>query len=172
MPAPAALVARGLRKRYGRTQALDGLDLEIAAGTIRGLLGPNGAGKSTAVRCFATLTRYDEGEVSVAGHDARRFPREVRRSVGLVGHTRVLLGDRVSRSLGQESAPGWARVLVRCTLQVRCLVLRVAPPLRRPLIMPGDPVGPYGNGYTLAELGLGVAATRGEPLRDGRFTAN
>ena len=71
-PCTPPLVARGLRKRYGDTRALDGFDLEVAAGTVHALLGPNGAGKTTAVRTFATLTRCDEGEVRVAGHDVRR----------------------------------------------------------------------------------------------------
>lgn len=84
------LVARGLRKRYGDTQALDGFDLEVKGGTVHALLGPNGAGKSTAVRTFATLTRYDAGEVRVAGHDARREGAAVRRSIGLVGQSTAL----------------------------------------------------------------------------------
>jgi len=85
-----ALLARGLRKRYGDTAALDGFDLEVAPGTIHALLGPNGAGKTTAVRVFATLTRYDEGEVRVAGHDVRREPTAVRQAIGLVGQTTAL----------------------------------------------------------------------------------
>jgi ABC-2 type transport system ATP-binding protein len=84
------LIARGVRKRYGDTQALDGLDLEIAPGTIHALLGPNGAGKSTAVNVFATLTRHDEGEVTVAGHDVHRSPQQVRAASGLVGQTTAL----------------------------------------------------------------------------------
>jgi len=84
------LVARGLRKAYGETLALDGFDLEVAPGTVHALLGPNGAGKSTAVNTFATLTRCDEGEVHVAGHDVRRSPRQVRASIGLVGQSAAL----------------------------------------------------------------------------------
>ncbi|RYJ00888.1 MAG: ATP-binding cassette domain-containing protein [Actinomycetales bacterium] len=84
------LVAHGVRKRYGDTLALDGFDLTVAAGTVHALLGPNGAGKSTAVRTFATLTRCDEGEVRVAGHDVRRAGAAVRRSIGLVGQTPAL----------------------------------------------------------------------------------
>jgi ABC-2 type transport system ATP-binding protein len=90
MPAPPPLVVRGLRKRYGDTRALDGFDLEVAAGTVHALLGPNGAGKSTAVRTCATLIRCDEGEVRVAGLDARRDGPAVRRSIGLVGQTAAL----------------------------------------------------------------------------------
>ncbi|GAA4380119.1 ATP-binding cassette domain-containing protein [Nocardioides caricicola] len=84
------LIAQGVRKRYGDTQALDGFDLEVGAGTVHALLGPNGAGKSTAVHSFATLTRYDAGEVRVAGHDVRRAGAAVRRSIGLVGQTPAL----------------------------------------------------------------------------------
>lgn len=86
----AALLARGLRKRYGDTTALDGLDLELAPGSVHALLGPNGAGKTTAVRTFATLTRCDQGEVRVAGHDVRRDAAAVRRTIGLVGQSPAL----------------------------------------------------------------------------------
>ncbi|MFE7228896.1 ATP-binding cassette domain-containing protein [Nocardioides sp. NPDC057577] len=84
------LSARGVRKRYRDTQALDGLDLEVAAGTVHALLGPNGAGKSTAVNVFATLTRPDAGEVRVGGHDAVRHPARVRSTIGLVGQSAAL----------------------------------------------------------------------------------
>lgn len=84
------LSARGVRKRYRDTQALDGLDLEVAAGTVHALLGPNGAGKSTAVNVFATLTRPDTGEVRVGGHDAVRHPARVRSTIGLVGQSAAL----------------------------------------------------------------------------------
>jgi ABC-2 type transport system ATP-binding protein len=87
---PSPLVARGLRKRYGDTLALDGFDLEVAPGTVHALLGPNGAGKSTAVNTFATLTRCDEGEALVAGHDVRRSARQVRAAIGLVGQASAL----------------------------------------------------------------------------------
>ncbi len=86
----ATVVARQLRKRYGDTRALDGFDLEVAPGTIHALLGPNGAGKTTAVRTFATLTRCDQGEVRVAGHDVRREATAVRQAIGLVGQTTAL----------------------------------------------------------------------------------
>ena len=81
----SALSASGLRKRYRTTQALDGFDLEVGAGTIHGLLGPNGAGKTTAVRVLTTLTRPDEGEASIDGIDLRRSPAGVRERIGLVG---------------------------------------------------------------------------------------
>ncbi|MBT2211575.1 MULTISPECIES: ATP-binding cassette domain-containing protein [Actinomadura] len=86
MTAPQfAVVAEGLRKRYGGTEALAGLDLAVPAGTVHGLLGPNGAGKTTAVRVLTTLTRPDGGTATVAGHDVVRGAARVRTRVGLVG---------------------------------------------------------------------------------------
>ncbi|MBK1787974.1 ATP-binding cassette domain-containing protein [Prauserella cavernicola] len=82
--------AEGLTKRFGKVQALDGLDLSVPAGTCYGLLGPNGAGKTTAVRVFATITRPDGGEVRVAGHDVVRDARQVRRQIGLAGQHAAL----------------------------------------------------------------------------------
>ncbi|MCP2339485.1 ATP-binding cassette domain-containing protein [Actinomadura rupiterrae] len=84
------VVIEGLRKRFGETAALDGLDLEVRAGTVHGLLGPNGAGKSTTVRILATLARPDGGRAEVAGHDVVREAALVRTRIGLVGqHTAV-----------------------------------------------------------------------------------
>ena len=77
--------ARGLTKRYGKVVALDGVDLDVHAGTVLGLLGPNGAGKTTIVRILATLLEADEGSATVAGIDVRADPREVRRRIGLSG---------------------------------------------------------------------------------------
>ena len=67
---PNAIAAVGLHKRYGDTHALQGVDLDVPAGTVCGLLGPNGAGKTTAVRVLTTLTHPDEG--SRAGRGLRR----------------------------------------------------------------------------------------------------
>ena len=66
-----AVLAEGLRKRYGDTMALDGFDLWVLEGTVCGLLGPNGAGKTTAVRVLSTLLRPDDGRVQAA-HPRRR----------------------------------------------------------------------------------------------------
>jgi len=64
----SCIQARGLRKRFGATVALDGIDLSIAEGRIVGLIGPNGAGKSTALNAILGLTRH-EGELKVLGRD-------------------------------------------------------------------------------------------------------
>jgi oleandomycin transport system ATP-binding protein len=77
--------AEGLRKRFGETQALDGVDLAARRGSVLGVLGPNGAGKTTAVRILATLIAADTGVARVAGHDVAREPARVREAIGLTG---------------------------------------------------------------------------------------
>jgi ABC-2 type transport system ATP-binding protein len=77
--------AHGLRKRFGKVEALAGLDLAVDEGRVVALLGPNGAGKTTFVRTVATLLRPDEGSVRVAGHDVVREADCVRRLLGLAG---------------------------------------------------------------------------------------
>src|SRR5690242_1071534 len=77
--------ARGLRKSFGDHVVLDGIDLDVAAGTICALLGPNGAGKTTTVQILSTLIRADGGEVRVAGHDLAREPDAVRAAIGVTG---------------------------------------------------------------------------------------
>jgi ABC-2 type transport system ATP-binding protein len=79
--------AAGVHKRFGKTAALDGLDLVAEPGQVLAVLGPNGAGKTTFVRTVATLLRPDAGELRVAGHDVRREPQAVRRSIGLAGQS-------------------------------------------------------------------------------------
>ena len=83
-PAPAVL-ADGLRKGYGTTNALDGFDLAVAHGSVCGLLGPNGAGKTTALRVLTTLLLPDGGRAEVAGFDVVRQAEQVRYRIGLVG---------------------------------------------------------------------------------------
>jgi ABC-2 type transport system ATP-binding protein len=78
-----SIFSEGLRKRYGNTVALDGLDLAVPPGTVCGLLGPNGAGKTTAVRILATLLRPDGGRAQVAGLDVARQAARVRERIGL-----------------------------------------------------------------------------------------
>ncbi len=75
----------GLVKVFGRTRALDGLDLAIRRGSVYGILGPNGAGKTTAMRVLTTLLRPTEGRALVLGHDVVREAAAVRRKVSLTG---------------------------------------------------------------------------------------
>jgi len=86
----AAIEAEGLVKHYGKTKALDGLDLTVSQGTVYGLLGPNGAGKTTAVRVLATLLRPDGGHARVLGHDVITEAATVRRTIGLTGQYAAL----------------------------------------------------------------------------------
>ncbi len=81
----AGIAATGLRKSYGDKLVLDGIDLNVPAGTIFALLGPNGAGKTTAVQILSTLISADGGEIRVAGHDLAREPDAVRSVIGVTG---------------------------------------------------------------------------------------
>ena len=85
-----AIAASGLEKAYGRTKALDGLDLVVETGAILGMLGPNGAGKTTTVRVLSTLLRPDRGTARVAGYDVVTEAAEVRRNIGLTGQYAAL----------------------------------------------------------------------------------
>ena len=80
-----AISVTGLTKSFGAVRALDGVDLEVAPGTVLGLLGPNGAGKTTAVRILTTLLRPDGGAIRVAGLDVVADARRLRERIGLAG---------------------------------------------------------------------------------------
>jgi len=85
MITPPAIVAEDVRQTFGDVVALDGLDLEVEAGSVFGLLGPNGAGKTTLVRILATLLVPTAGSARVLGHDVVAEPLAVRRRIGLAG---------------------------------------------------------------------------------------
>lgn len=80
-----AVVTEGIKKHYGETKALDGLDLEVPQGSVFGLLGPNGAGKTTAVKVMTTLTKPTAGRALIDGIDVVVDPRLVRTRIGLTG---------------------------------------------------------------------------------------
>ncbi|HWP94234.1 MAG TPA: ABC transporter ATP-binding protein [Gammaproteobacteria bacterium] len=81
--------ARGLRKRYGKLQALDGIDFEIQQGQIVGLIGPNGAGKTTALKAILGLTPF-EGELAVLGRDPRVSRHAIMQDVCFIADVAVL----------------------------------------------------------------------------------
>ena len=81
----SAVVATGMRKSYGDHLVLDGIDLNVAEGTVFALLGPNGSGKTTTVRILSTLLPADAGTVRVAGHDLRTQAQLVRAAIGVTG---------------------------------------------------------------------------------------
>jgi len=78
------LAARGLRKSYGATEVLAGVDLEVAAGECFGLLGPNGAGKTTTLKLCLGLLTPDAGEIRLLGHPVPTQARVARQRVGVV----------------------------------------------------------------------------------------
>ena len=80
-----AILAEGLYKRFGSTQALAGLDFAAETGTVLGVLGPNGAGKTTAVRILTTLLQPDSGHAEVAGLDVVKHAEQLRSRIGLAG---------------------------------------------------------------------------------------
>ena len=102
-----AIDARGLRKRFGRTDVLAGLDLAVPAGTVFALLGPNGAGKTTTINILTTLVRPDAGTANVAGFDVVDRPEEVKRRIALTGQSaavdEVLTGTENLVMLGRLS---------------------------------------------------------------------
>ena len=84
-PSIPAISVKGLVKCFGDVRALDGVDLEVATGSVLGLLGPNGAGKTTAVRVLTTLIKPDAGSVTVNGLDAVKDEAALREHIGLAG---------------------------------------------------------------------------------------
>jgi ABC-2 type transport system ATP-binding protein len=79
------IAMRGVCKTYPKVNALNGVDLDVAEGSVLALLGANGAGKSTLVRILATLLKPDAGQITVAGHDLRKESEAVRRVIALTG---------------------------------------------------------------------------------------
>ncbi|MGH3691354.1 MAG: ATP-binding cassette domain-containing protein [Acidimicrobiia bacterium] len=112
-----AIEASGLRKSFGSTKAVCGVDLTVRTGTVYGFLGPNGAGKTTTIKMLATLLEPDEGTACVLGHDVVREADAVRQRVSMTGQyasvdeqltgreNLVLLG----RLLGYKSAEAKSR---------------------------------------------------------------
>ncbi len=96
---------QGLVKRYGKVEAVRGIDLEVRQGEVFGFVGPNGAGKSTTIRCILDLLRPTEGEIRVFGRDPRRDGAEIRQRVAYVpGELRLperLTARQFLRSIGR-----------------------------------------------------------------------
>ena len=94
------VAVRDLRKRYGRTVALDGIDLEIQRGQRYAILGPNGAGKTTLIHILCTILQPDAGSAIVDGFDVVKQPRQARRRLGVVFQepsldTRLTVGENL-----------------------------------------------------------------------------
>jgi ABC-2 type transport system ATP-binding protein len=89
--------AAGLRKSYGATEVLAGVDLRVREGSVLALLGPNGAGKTTIVRILTTLTRLDAGHATIAGYDVLRQPAQVRGVISLTGQSAAVDENQTGR---------------------------------------------------------------------------
>ena len=92
-----AVVCTDLTKAFGASTVIDGIDLEVPAGTVCGLLGPNGAGKTTLVRMLSTLLAPDAGTAHVMGHDVVAAGAEVRRRIAVTGQQATLDQDLTGR---------------------------------------------------------------------------
>jgi ABC-2 type transport system ATP-binding protein len=119
----SAITATGLRKSFGGTTVLDGIDLEVGAGTTFSLLGPNGAGKTTTVQIMSTLVHADGGEVRVAGHDVARDPAAVRAAIGVTGQFSAVDNLLTSEENLVRSSPGCFSDIAEGT--VYALLIRV-----------------------------------------------
>jgi ABC-2 type transport system ATP-binding protein len=114
----SAIAVSGLRKAFGDKAVLDGIDLDVPAGTVFALLGPNGAGKTTTVNVLTTLMTADAGTVRVAGHDVAAEPKAVRAAIGVTGQfaavDELLTGEenlRLMVDLGRGPAERGKRVV-------------------------------------------------------------
>src|SRR5918997_1689503 len=83
-PPELGLSVRGVVKAFGALRAVDGLDLDVRAGTCLGLLGPNGAGKSTTMRLLTAQAVADEGTIEVLGLEVPRQSKQARAQMGVV----------------------------------------------------------------------------------------
>ena len=95
--APLAIEASGLRKTFGSTRAVDGVDLAVPSGAVYGVLGPNGAGKTTTIKMLATLLVPDGGSARVLGHDIVTEADAVRGLVSLTGQLASVDEDLTGR---------------------------------------------------------------------------
>jgi ABC-2 type transport system ATP-binding protein len=80
----AAVAVKGLKKTYGKVDAVKGVDFEVAPGEVFGFLGPNGAGKTTTISMLCTLINPTGGTATVAGYDVVSQRDQVRQNIGLV----------------------------------------------------------------------------------------
>lgn len=87
MPQKDAIVIKNLKKSYGKTEVLKGVNLRVPRGSMVALLGPNGAGKTTTVRILSTLLKFNSGDVKIEGHDVATEQDAVRLAIGLTGQS-------------------------------------------------------------------------------------
>ncbi|MEU6198673.1 sugar ABC transporter ATP-binding protein [Streptomyces sp. NPDC047061] len=124
---------RGLAKRFGGTRALDGVDLDVRAGSVLALLGPNGAGKSTLIKVLAGVHHADAGSVTVAGHPlgshaAARSMSFIHQDLGLVEWMTV--AENIALTAGYPRRGGlisWRRTRERCAAALETVAAHLHP---------------------------------------------
>jgi energy-coupling factor transporter ATP-binding protein EcfA2 len=131
-----AIAASGLHKAYGDKVVLEGIDLEVRAGTVFSLLGPNGAGKTTTVNVLTTLTKANSGTVRVAGHDVVTAAKSVCAVIGVTGQFAAV--DELLT--GQENLQ---LMTPRCPRSSRCWRGRTAPQAHGFAQQPDSPGTPH-----------------------------
>ena len=97
IPTGPAIEVRGASKAYGRSIALNNLDLSVPWGQALTVFGPNGSGKTTLIKVLATLSKPDAGTITIAGLDARRDGSHARRLIGVMTHDPLLYDDLTAR---------------------------------------------------------------------------
>ena len=97
IPTGPAIEVRGASKAYGRSIALNNLDLSVSWGKALTVFGPNGSGKTTLIKILATLSKPDAGTINIAGLDARRDGSYARRLIGVMTHDPLLYDDLTAR---------------------------------------------------------------------------
>lgn len=126
----SAIEVSGVRKSFGKTAVLKGLDLAVPAGSIFALLGPNGAGKTTLIHILSTLIAPDEGAARVVGHDVVRERNEVKKSISLTGQfaavDEMLTGEENLRMMCRLSGLTGAESRARSTELIRQFELETA----------------------------------------------
>ncbi|NUS86119.1 MAG: ATP-binding cassette domain-containing protein [Streptomyces sp.] len=116
----SAIAVSGLRKAYGDKVVLDGIDFEVAAGSVFSLLGPNGAGKTTTVNVLTTLLAADAGTARVAGHDVASATKDVRAAIGVTGQF-AAVDDLLSGRENLQLVADLKRVPARAEVVTRLL---------------------------------------------------
>ncbi len=97
IPTGPAIEVHGVSKAYGRSIALNNLDLSVPWGKALTIFGPNGSGKTTLIKILATLSKPDAGTIRIAGLDARRDGPYARRLIGVMTHDPLLYDDLTAR---------------------------------------------------------------------------